>query len=44
MTNAPKNQFNNIEANSFEFYRLRANQERQNAVKDFFGKIFGHKK
>ena len=44
MTHTPKTQFQNIERNSFEFYRLRANQERQNAMKDFFGTLFGNKK
>lgn len=44
MTQPLKNQFQNIEANSFEFYRSRANQERQNAMKDFFSAIFATRK
>ncbi len=41
MKNAQKTQFNNIEKNAYEFHRLRASQERQKAMKDFFSGIFG---
>ena len=44
MMTPQKTQFGQVEINSFEFYRLRANQERQMAMKSFFGTIFGDKK
>lgn len=41
MTNATKTNFKTHQENSFEFYRNRASQERQMAMKSFFGTIFG---
>lgn len=43
MNNATETQFHKFDTNAYDFHRIRAQQERQYAMREFFGYLFNNK-